>query len=77
MNILVTGGAGYKGVKLSKKLLDLGYRVSISDNFMYGYEPVLHLTDYKNLEIIKRDIRNGIDNLKQYDVIFHLAGIIG
>jgi nucleoside-diphosphate-sugar epimerase len=75
--ILVTGGAGYKGVKLVKKLLDLGYGVSIVDNFMYGYESVLHLTEYKNLDVFKMDIRNSIPDLHRYDVIFHLAGISG
>jgi len=31
----------------------------------------------KNLEIIKHDIRNGIPDIRLYDVIFHLAGISG
>ncbi len=44
---------------------------------MYGYEPVLHLATHPKLEIIKRDIRNGVDKLEQYDIIFHLAGISG
>ncbi|MGA3286500.1 MAG: NAD(P)-dependent oxidoreductase [Bacteroidota bacterium] len=77
MNILVTGGAGYKGVKLVKKLLDFDYRVTLFDNFMYGYEPVLHLVENKNLEVEKGDIRNGIKNIQKYDVVFHLAGISG
>jgi len=75
--ILITGGAGYKGIILTTKLLERGYNVTILDNFMYGYEPVLHLATHPNLEIIKRDIRNGVEKLRQYDVIFHLAGISG
>lgn len=77
MNILITGGAGYKGVVLTQKLLDKGYKVTILDNFLHGYEPVMHLVMHPNLTIIKRDIRNGVENLHQYDVIFHLAGISG
>lgn len=77
MKILVTGGAGYKGIVLTTKLLDKGYKVSVLDNFMYGYEPFLHLAKHPNLTIIKRDIRNGIEKIEQYDVIFHLAGISG
>lgn len=77
MNILVTGGAGYKGIKLVKKLIDMNYNVTLFDNFMYGYEPVLHLVENRNLEIIKGDIRNGIKDLKKYDVVYHLAGISG
>lgn len=77
MKILITGGAGYKGIVLTTQLLEKGYKVTILDNFMYGYEPVLHLVKNKNLNIIKADIRNKIDHLSRYDVIFHLAGISG
>ncbi|MBA7529196.1 dTDP-glucose 4,6-dehydratase [subsurface metagenome] len=76
-NILVTGGAGYKGIKLTSKLLDLGHKVTVIDNFMYGFDPILHLVMHKNLTIQKQDIRNGVDNLKEFDIIFHLAGISG
>ncbi len=77
MNILITGGAGYKGIVLSTKLLEKGYKVTIVDNFMYGVEPILHLVKYKNLDITRGDIRNKIDGLSKFDVIFHLAGISG
>lgn len=78
MKILITGGAGYKGVLLTKKLLDLGYDVTIFDNFMYGYNSILHLINYKNLNINKKDIRNIEEkDVKNFDIIFHLAGISG
>ena len=77
MNILVTGGAGYKGIVLTTKLLNKGHNVTVLDNFMYGYEPILHLAKHPKLNIIKKDIRNGVDDLQNYDVIFHLAGISG
>lgn len=77
MKILVTGGAGYKGIVLTTKLLERGFLVTVLDNFMYGYEPILHLVKHPNLTIQKRDIRNGIENIHQFDVIFHLAGISG
>ena len=77
MDILITGGAGYKGIVLTTKLLGKGYKVTVLDNFMYGYEPILHLVKEPNLTIIKRDIRNGVEKLSQYDVVFHLAGISG
>ncbi len=75
--ILITGGAGYKGLILTQKLLDAGYPVTILDNFMYGFEPILHLATNKNLTIIKHDIRNPFPEIKNYDVIYHLAGISG
>ena len=75
--ILVTGGAGYKGIILTYKLLDRGYKVTVLDNFMYGYEPILHLATHPNLTIRKADIRNKVEGLRDFDVIFHLAGISG
>jgi nucleoside-diphosphate-sugar epimerase len=75
--VLVTGGAGYKGVKIVKLLLERGCRVTLLDNFMYGFGPVLHLFGHDNLEVINKDIRNGIDHIEDYDVVIHLAGISG
>lgn len=78
MNILVTGGAGYKGISLVKKLLDKGHDVTILDNFMYGYEPVLQIVNHPKLNIIQQDVRNiNVAAVKGQDVIFHLAGISG
>lgn len=78
MKALVTGGAGYVGVLLSKALLDQGHEVTILDNFMYGFDSVLHLIPNQKLKIIKRDIRDDLRNLlKDFDAVFHLAGISG
>jgi|LauGreSBDMM110SN_4_FD.fasta_scaffold17073_2 nucleoside-diphosphate-sugar epimerase len=76
--VLVTGGAGYTGIPLCEALLERGFLVTLVDNFLYGYEPVLHLVGRKNLEIVKCDIRaEKRDYLKNKDVVFHLAGISG
>lgn len=77
VKVLVTGGAGYKGIKLTQRLLDKGYGVTLMDNFMYGFDSVLHLFEDDRLEIIKHDIRNKIEGLQNYDIIVHLAGISG
>ncbi len=77
MNILITGGAGYKGIILTTKLLEAGNKVTVFDNFMYGYEPILHLVKNRNLKIKKGDIRNKIEGVSKFDAIFHLAGISG
>ena len=77
-NILITGGAGYKGVLLTEALLNLGHKVTILDNFMYGYDSVLHLVSNAYLTINKKDIRNiSLEDVKDFDVIYHLAGISG
>jgi nucleoside-diphosphate-sugar epimerase len=77
-NILITGGAGYKGILLAEELLKLGHKVTILDNFMYGYESILHLVNNKKLTINKNDIRNlKKTDIDRFDVVFHLAGISG
>ena len=78
MKVLVTGGAGYKGVVLTKALLDHGAKVTILDNFMYGCESVLHLVGNPAFSAVREDIRNlTAKHLKDFDVIYHLAGISG
>ncbi len=78
MKILITGGAGYKGCILTEKLLDLGHKVTVVDNFMYGYDPILYLVSDPDLTIIKTDIRNeDLSWLDGQDVIIHLAAISG
>lgn len=78
MKVLVTGGAGYKGTILVGELLEKGHKVTVLDNFMYGYEPVLPFVKYKNCDFVKKDIRNISEkDVKNFDVIYHLAGISG
>lgn len=77
-NILITGGAGYKGVILTEALLGAGYKVTILDNFIYGFESVLGFAADTNCTILKQDIRNLQEkDLKNYDAIYHLAAISG
>ena len=57
-NILVTGGAGYKGVLLVKLLLAEGFRVTCLDNFLYGLDTVLPFVPNEDFAVIKKDIRN-------------------
>ena len=58
MKILITGGAGYLGSILSKKLLDKGYQVRVMDALWYGIEPIEDCLDNNNFELVKEDIRN-------------------
>ncbi len=78
MKVLVTGGAGYKGVVLSQALLREQHKVTIADNFMNGYDSVLHLATNENLNVLKVDVRSiAQQQLSQFDVIYHLAAIVG
>ena len=54
MNILVTGGCGYKGHVLIPKLLDKGHNVTVIDTMWFGN----FLVPNKNLKTIKADLRD-------------------
>lgn len=78
LNILVTGGAGFKGVMLVESLLKRGCRVTVLDNFESGYQSLLHLVHHPNLRVVQADICNTTPaSTAGYDVVFHLAGIVG
>ena len=80
MRVLVTGGAGYLGSILSRKLLEKGYQVRLIDTFWYGKESIEDLISNKNFEIIEGDIRNllvTVKALKDVQAVIHLASIVG
>lgn len=80
LKILVTGGAGYIGSVLVPILLKEGYDVIVVDNFIYNQTSLLDCCYYKNLEIIRGDVRDEQllkELLKKVDVIFPLACITG
>jgi nucleoside-diphosphate-sugar epimerase len=72
---VVTGGAGFIGSHLTKRLLDDGCKVTVIDDFSEGKRKNLPAND-PNLKIIKASI---LDNIGKYikgaDVIFHLAAL--
>lgn len=78
--VLVTGGAGYVGSVLCRKLLARGYRVLILDNLSFGRDSIKDLMIDKRFKLIQGDIRNISDligGIKEADYVIHLAGIVG
>lgn len=72
--LLVTGGAGFIGSHLSKRLLELGYEVIILDSLIYGKREWIS----PGSEFIQGDIRD-LNICKRategVDCIFHLAAM--
>lgn len=70
--ILVTGGAGFIGSHLCKKLADEGNDVICLDNFFTGSKDnIWNLMDYKNFELIRHDVTEKL--YVEVDQIYNLA----
>ena len=69
---LITGGAGFLGSHLARKLLEEGEEVICLDNFFTGTKENIHeLITHKNFELIRHDITEPIK--VEVDKIWHLA----
>ena len=77
MRSLITGGAGFIGSHLAEKLVNLGHKVIIIDNFFIGKKKNLKKIK-KNLNVINADIKN-FNKIEKYfknvDNVFHLAAL--
>jgi Nucleoside-diphosphate-sugar epimerases len=78
-NILITGGAGFIGGHLSKKLLDMGNKVVVVDDFTLGSkENVSKCLSNPNFTLIEQDASD-VDALEkimkehQINRVYHLA----
>lgn len=77
----ITGGGGYVGNVLARKLLNLGYNVKVLDNFHKGQcDALLGLVPNPNFEFQYGDVTI-LEDMNKFtsdiDAVFHLAGIVG
>jgi UDP-glucose 4-epimerase len=74
MKILVTGGAGFIGTNLIKKLVSEGHDVTSVDSYITGYKSN-HLDGAKYVEF---DIRNITDYSVwgEFDIVYHLVALV-
>jgi len=73
MNIFVTGGAGFIGTHLCKKLTSL-HKVTVYDNFSNSNKENFPAMD--NTTLIVGDILDNsklLDSMKNHDIVIHLA----
>lgn len=78
--ILVTGGAGFVGSHLTRKLLDKGYRVRLLDSFIYGDASLNEVRGNPNLEIVQGDICDRQDlrrSMRGVQGVIALAALVG
>ncbi len=78
--VLVTGGAGYIGSHLVRRLLENRHRVRVLDNFMYGRHGLDDVLSHPHLEIAEGDIcnvRDVVATVKDVETVVALAAIVG
>ena len=78
MKVLITGGAGFIGSNLAKRLVEDGHSVVVLDSLLRGNK--LDKTTYSKIEFLKGDVRDLTTVTrasKNCDLIFHFAAVLG
>src|SRR5476649_1455090 len=77
MKILVTGGAGYIGGFMIKRLLQDNHEVIVSDSLERGNEKELHKqVEFKIGDLADKSHRDSLLKDTHVDAIIHFAGYI-
>ena len=78
-SVLITGGAGFIGSHLAKRLFSEGYQVTIIDNLSTGtltnLEEIIGSVQFVKGDILDNDILEEL--IAKCDVVFHLAAAVG
>lgn len=76
-NILVTGGAGYIGSFMTKRLLDEGFSVTVIDNLERGHKDLVDERAQMEVgNLLDRQFLASIFQRQQFDAVMHFAGYI-
>jgi nucleoside-diphosphate-sugar epimerase len=80
MKVFITGGAGYLGSVITKRLLEDGHNVTVLDKLLFNQTSLLGYTYTSKFKFIYGDVRNEtlLEKLCDgADVIIPLAAIVG
>lgn len=80
MKVLVTGGAGYIGSLLVRRLLASHHDVVVLDRLLFGEEPLGEVAGRPGYRLVTGDVRDRdlVDHLlHDRDAVIHLAAIVG
>lgn len=78
MKILITGGAGFIGSNLTKRLVNEGHEVVVLDSLLRGNK--IDKDTFSKIQFIKADVRDFevvLQASKNCDLIFHFAAVLG
>ena len=79
MRIFITGGAGFIGIHLCKKLLELNHDVTVYDNFSNSLEENFISIIKQKVTLISGDILDYsklVTSMKNHNIVIHLAAKI-
>lgn len=78
MRVLITGGAGFIGSNLTKRLVSEKHTVVVLDNLLRGNK--LESDIFDKIQFVKGDVRDFdtvLEVSKSCDMIFHFAAVLG
>jgi nucleoside-diphosphate-sugar epimerase len=77
---LVTGGAGYVGMRVVEELMAAGRAVRVLDVLLHGQDELAADLEARGVEVIRGDVRDAVARSRALDgaeAVVHLAAIVG
>jgi UDP-glucuronate decarboxylase len=78
--VLVTGGAGFIGLRLVRALLARGHAVTVVDDFSRGRRDAELITLLDDVELVEHDLTNPLPVRRLgggHSAVYHLAALVG